>query len=104
MTSEDVLAAGTRQHRTELRDLHGTDQRVQSADYPRREEQHRVRQVSRDLPRGAQDAGADGVADGHRQTETNAQHLQQASTTRRVALHQLVTLWLLSQRGLEIAM
>ena len=74
---KDVLAAGTRNHRPELRDLDGAEQRVEAARGPDGEEEPGVRQVPGDFARRAEDAGADRVADRDGQAEADAEHAQQ---------------------------
>src|SRR5205807_5005532 len=77
LAHEDVLPAGARHQRPELRERVRAEQSVDAADDPDREEGPEGGKLRSDLPRSAEDAGADDVADRDRESEGQAEDLQQ---------------------------
>src|SRR6185312_9362625 len=74
---EDVLSAGERRHRRQLRDRVRAEKRVEPTDEPDREKRPGGREPLRNFAGSAEDAGADDVADRHGQTEGHAEDGEQ---------------------------
>src|SRR5580698_6304508 len=72
-----ILAAATGNAGAQFSELKGADQSIKSADKPYAKEQPVVREARGNISGSAHDAGTDGVADGHRDTETYTQNFQE---------------------------
>lgn len=72
-----VLATAAGNTGAEFGELEGTDQGVKGSDKPYAKEEPMVREARGNVSGSAHDAGADGVADGHRDAETYTQNFQE---------------------------
>ncbi len=75
----DVVPALFRQHRAELGEAHGADQRIQTADDPDEQHRRRRRQLAGDQPRRPQDTDPERAADDDGEAEAEAEHAPEAA-------------------------
>ena len=82
VANEDVLPTGFRHEGPELRQCVGAEKCIDAADDPDGEKWPERRQMRGDLARRPENAGADRVADDHRQTKGQAENTQETSPCR----------------------
>ena len=85
MAGEHVLAAGTRNHRAQLRELQRAEERIAAADDPDSDVEPGHGQVAGDFARRAKDARTDRVSDRDREAEANAENREQPAAQRESA-------------------
>ena len=80
MTGKRVVSAGVGQHRAQLSDVHGGEERKKGAHNPYSEEQFAIWKLGSDVARGAQHAYADSISDDNGNAESEAEDSQQSPT------------------------